>query len=243
MGFSRQEHWSGLLCPSLGDLPWPRDEICVSSVSYIGRQVLQHWATWEACECVQQPGALAETSGEQYQPQGHSGPVMVSHRPHLKQKSSRGSVQCLEGEAWSVRPALRQSRNISRYDGVKSMENQVIEKLRAWIIMNIRKKVLVGQSYLTLCDSVDYSPSGSSVHGILQARILEWVAIPFSRGSSRPRDRTRVSCIAGGFFTVWATRATLERTLGKSSGFLFNSSSNFIFLSSFRRTGNPVLKN
>ena len=68
--------------------------------------------------------------------------------------------------------------------------------------MNIRKKVLVGQSYLTLCDSVDYSPSGSSVHGILQARILEWVAIPFSRGSSRPRDRTRVSCIAGGFFTV-----------------------------------------
>ena len=50
--------------------------------------------------------------------------------------------------------------------------------------MNIRKKVLVGQSYLTLCDSVDYSPSGSSVHGILQARILEWVAMRSFRGSS-----------------------------------------------------------
>ena len=54
---------------------------------------------------------------------------------------------------------------------------------------------------LTLCDPVDYT-----VHGILQARILEWVAFPFSRGSSQPRDRTQVSCIAGGFFTSWAIR-------------------------------------
>ena len=49
----------------------------------------------------------------------------------------------------------------------------------------------------TLCDPMDCSPPGSSVHGILQARILEWVAISFSRGSSQPRDRTWVSCIAG----------------------------------------------
>ena len=49
----------------------------------------------------------------------------------------------------------------------------------------------------TLCLSVDCSPPGSSVHGILQARILEWVAIPFSRGSSQPRDQTQVSSIAG----------------------------------------------
>ena len=48
---------------------------------------------------------------------------------------------------------------------------------------------------------------GSSVHGILQTTILEWVAIPFSRGSSQSRNRTQVSCIAGRFFTVWATRA------------------------------------
>ena len=56
-----------------------------------------------------------------------------------------------------------------------------------------------------LYDPMDCSPPGSSVHGILQARILEWVAISFSRGSSRPRDRTQVSCIAGRFFTIWAT--------------------------------------
>ena len=54
----------------------------------------------------------------------------------------------------------------------------------------------------TLCDPMDCSPPGSSGHGILQARILEWVAIHFSRGSFQPGDRTRVSCIAGGLFTV-----------------------------------------
>ena len=63
------------------------------------------------------------------------------------------------------------------------------------------KCVKVAQSCPTLCDPMDYM-----VHGILQARILEWVAFPFSRGSSQPNDRTQVSCITGGFFTSWATR-------------------------------------
>ena len=62
---------------------------------------------------------------------------------------------------------------------------------------------LVDPSCLTLCDPLDYSPPGSSVQRILQARILEWVAIPFFRESSWPRDRTQVSCTAGRFFTVW----------------------------------------
>ena len=66
--------------------------------------------------------------------------------------------------------------------------------------------VLVVQSRLTLCNPMDCSPPGSSVQGILQARILAWVAIPFSRGSSWPRDRTQVSGIAGKFFTICATR-------------------------------------
>ena len=59
--------------------------------------------------------------------------------------------------------------------------------------MNV--SVLVAQSCLALCDPVDCSPPGSSVRGILQARILEWVAIPFSRGSSRPRNQTWVFCL------------------------------------------------
>ena len=62
--------------------------------------------------------------------------------------------------------------------------------------------VLVTQSCLTTSDPMDCSPPGSSVHGILQAGILEWVAIPFSRGSSQPGDRTQISCIAGRFFII-----------------------------------------
>ena len=67
-------------------------------------------------------------------------------------------------------------------------------------------KVLTAQSCPTVCDPVDCGPPGSSVHGILQARTLERVATPFSRGSSPPRDRTWVAHIAGRFFSVWATR-------------------------------------
>ena len=66
-------------------------------------------------------------------------------------------------------------------------------------------KVLVSQSCPTLCDPMDYSLPDSSVHGILQARVLEWVAISFSRGCSRPRDWTWVSCVAGRLFYHLAT--------------------------------------
>ena len=61
------------------------------------------------------------------------------------------------------------------------------------------------QTCPTLCDPVEYSPPGFFVHEILQARILEWVAIPSSRDSSRPKDQTHVSCITGRFFSHWAT--------------------------------------
>ena len=63
-------------------------------------------------------------------------------------------------------------------------------------------KVLVTQSCLTLCNPVDYRPTGSSIHGIFWARILEWVAIRFSRGFSQSKDQTQVSCIADRFFTM-----------------------------------------
>ena len=97
--------------------------------------------------------------------------------------------------------------------------------LRGWKV-----KVKVTQSCPTLCDPMD-----STVHGILQARVLEWVPFPFSRGSSQPRDRiqvsriawefftslpsqprdrTQVSCIAGGFFASWATREAKNTGVG-----------------------------
>ena len=61
------------------------------------------------------------------------------------------------------------------------------------------------QSCPVVCDPMDYSPPGSSVHGILQARTLKWAAKPSSRRSSRPRDGTCISCLAGRFFTHGAT--------------------------------------
>ena len=74
------------------------------------------------------------------------------------------------------------------------------------IYVDKKERKIPAHLYPNLCDPMDCSPSGSSIHGILQAKTLMWVAIPFSRGSSQLRGWTQVSCIAGRFFTIWATR-------------------------------------
>ena len=84
---------------------------------------------------------------------------------------------------------------------------------------------------------MDCSMPGSSVQGILQTRILEWVAMPFSRGSSWPRDWTQVSCIAGRFFTIWATREAQDRT---EKG-IFRSLSRQVFVCLFSTCARRVL--
>ena len=80
------------------------------------------------------------------------------------------------------------------------------EKAHTIIMYESESESEVPQSCLTLCDPMDCSLSSSSVHGIFQARMLEWIAISFSRGTSQPRNRTLVSHIAGRRFTVWATK-------------------------------------
>ena len=91
--------------------------------------------------------------------------------------------------------------------------------------------MLVIQSCLTLCDPMDCSPPDSSVREILQARILEGVAFPFSRESSQPMDQTCVSCIAGRFFTFWApgrpptkfrSKISLNKCRLQSKGYIYN---------------------
>ena len=99
-------------------------------------------------------------------------------------KDSRGSIRFCMGRT----PALCSHWPCSRYHS--ALEHCVC---------------LVDPSCLTLCDPLDYSPPGSSVQRILQARVLERVAIPFFRESSWPRGRTQVSCTAGRSFTVWTT--------------------------------------
>ena len=88
---------------------------------------------------------------------------------------------------------------------VLGFEQERIQE-RAIVKLKNKVKVLDAQLCLTLCDPMDCSPAGSSVHGIFQARILEWVVISFFRGSSWARNWTQVSHVVGRFFTAWATR-------------------------------------
>ena len=103
--------------------------------------------------------------------------------------------------------------------------------------------VLVAWSHLTLCNPVDCNLQGSPAHGILQARILEWVAIPFSGGSSQPRDPTQVSCITGRVFTIWATREVLSligRTTNKNWAMMAVCFVSSLVLNAFHRSSfNP----
>ena len=89
-------------------------------------------------------------------------------------------------------------RSILKLDWLYSLQSKMEKFYVKW------SEVKVAQSCPTLCDPTNYK-----IHGILQARILEWVSIPFSRGSSQSRDQTQVSLIAGGFHTSWANREAL----------------------------------
>ena len=97
-------------------------------------------------------------------------------------------------------------------EGKSNMKNKLLLQLVSsllWVLYGLNhlpKWSEVAQLCLTLCDPMDCSLSGFSVHGIFQVRVPEWVAISFSRGSSWPRDRTQVSHIAGRCFTLWGTR-------------------------------------
>ena len=84
----------------------------------------------------------------------------------------------------------------------------------------VKCESVVARSCPTLWNPMHCSLPGSSIHRLLQARILEWISIPFSRGSSQPRDWTRVSHIAGRFSTVWATRETKEKLYKSGSKML-----------------------
>ena len=100
----------------------------------------------------------------------------------------------------SVFPSIRVFSNELALCWLRSKENRWKIKWRPWLLLE------VAQSCLTLCNPMDCSLPGFSIHGIFQARVLEWVATPFSWGSSQPRDQTHVSCTVGRRFTLWATR-------------------------------------
>ena len=128
-----------------------------------------------------------------------------------------GTQHCQEPESprkWILPQALprRQPGQQPDFDPVRPKTGQTSH----WPTVLWDRDLLVSVSLSvcpTLCDPMDCSPPGSSVHGILQAGTLEWVAMPSSRGSSQPRDWTWVSCIAGGFFTTMPSGKPLVRPL------------------------------
>ena len=121
----------------------------------------------------------------------------------MTQRKARGTVFAVTS-AIALKGEQRQTRNWLYY-------------LQTILIKETRPAFVHAQSCLTFCDPMDYSLPGSSIHGILQAGILEWVATPSSKGSSWPRDQTSISCIAGRFFTAEPLGEVLKeaKLLGK----------------------------
>ena len=117
-------------------------------------------------------------------------------------------LSCL-GSAWT-RPSLEARISLCTHPGPRPhlLQLSSVQPSEPGILNPILGAGggLVTKSCPTVYDPMDCSLPGSSVHGIFQERILEWVVISFSRGSSWPRDQTQVSCIAGRFFIDWATR-------------------------------------
>ena len=141
---------------------------------------------------------------------------MVTHVAWCN-KTSRQGVLLLEGwlrSSVDSPPYPREKSNTGEHYFLRTLSHW--KSLKTFLRACMHAQLL--QSCPTLCNPVDCSPPGSSVHGILQARILKWVITPSSRGSSQPRDPTSVSWIsylAGGFFTHWATWKQVKKQVKK----------------------------
>ena len=193
-GFFRQEYWYKLTCPPPGDFPNPGIE--------------PRSPTFQADSLPSEPpGKPKNTKVGSNTGVGSLSPLQ---RVFLTQESNQGLLHCrwilyqlssqgsplLSGTRLKILKAVS-SIFIFFKSFLKAQHSPPLQRL--WIFLFEPKsflKVKVTQSCPTLCDPMD-----QTVHGILHAKILEWVAFPFSRVSSQPRDQTQVSCIAGRFFT------------------------------------------
>ena len=133
-----------------------------------------------------------------------------SNQSILKEIKLEYSLECF---SWSSNTLATWFKELTHWkrceawkDSGQGEKGKIEEEMIGWHHwLNGHSESEVTQSCPTLCDPMDCSLPGFSLHGIFQARVLEWVAISFSSGSSWPRDRTQVSCIAGSHFTLWAT--------------------------------------
>ena len=130
----------------------------------------------------------------------------------LYQLSHKESPRTLEWVAYPFSRGSSQPRNQTRFSCIAGGFFTNWAMREAWDLLWWFGS-LVAKSCLTLATPMDCSPPGSSVHGIFQAIILEWIPISFSRGSSQPRNWTQVSGTAGRFFTNWAMREAQRSTI------------------------------
>ena len=112
----------------------------------------------------------------------------------------------------------RNSKDLTEAEEIMKRWQEYTEEVDRKVPVCVCLVISRHQSWLTLCNPMDCSPPGSSVHGIFQARIVEWVTMPSCRVPSQPGDQTQVSCTAGGFFTVWATRRKVLPDLDDHDG-------------------------
>ena len=201
MEFARQEYWSGLPIPSPGDLPDPG----IKPVSLVSPALAGRFFTPEP------PG----------KPNSN---IRRCWKPLLTDHGSLSSlIDIFQCRLWHPQPAARDRDHRLANSSPQSIlathmpspvtalssRGQGWAASQRWarpaLLMRALLYVIVSQSCPTCCDPKDYSLPGSSLHGILQAITLEWVAISFSRESSQSRDWTRVSCIPGRRFNLWAT--------------------------------------
>ena len=129
-----------------------------------------------------------------------------SSREKSPSEGAVGSLLCCRGKwgpGWGIKCVFLLSQG-GVGQGIEAISNEITLMLACekWVKSTGNCLIYMVSSVVTLCDPMDYSLPGSSVHGTLQAKILEWVAISFSRGSSQTRDQTWVSCITGIFVTL-----------------------------------------
>ena len=155
--------------------------------------------------------------------------VLLSSKYHCTQSPQSFPTNHMSSTDVCIWEALRVNNQhgcVHSMDGVFTL--WMIYSPCEWYVHPVKVKLLVALSCPTLCNPMNCRPPGFSVHRILQARILAWVAILFSRGSLWPRDWTQVSHIAGKLFIIWASRKAGFNLWMAPKRFLWDSTSSFL---------------
>ena len=187
-GFSRQEYWSGLPCPPPGYLPNPGIKpryLALQADSLLSEPAGKPWEYKRGVK------VRRGKHNMQNQAEGWASTRDFLLRKGWRLTGSMGEMQgdggrslCMEGIGGLVASVCRMSCYLVRWNLSYKWKDCIYICICVCSVMS------------SLCDPIDYRPPGSSVHGIFQARITEWVAMPHSRGSSWPRDPTLVSCVS-----------------------------------------------